>query len=533
MMTLVLLGRYYQKQSITISSLANSAGAAYTTALRNIEKMEQAGLVKRRGSDLNKKHIIIEPEEKLIVNFRTYCLALKTQVGSSFGLDHDDRSDFTFGGAYLAARIIPRPRKLPKPISLESPLRILAKDDPTFLSLVRIKADLARCLGVDIEIDIQKYDELFASLLTNAEKHSSDYDIIAVDMPWLGELHKKNAIMPIGRFAERSNLNTFDFYAAAWEGGSCFGKLLGIPYAPTAELFLYRKDILAKHEIEPPSTVQEVINAARLINDPQKEIYGASWNAARGSAIGQTFMQVLGAFGQPPVSLNKFGENYDLNTPVELLRPTFDTEAGHGALDYLRELIHYSPPDIQDMDWYSRIEAYRSGRTAMTYEWSSQTVRFEEDIHSPARGKTGYLPHPRGPNGKNISPMGGYILSLPSNLAKERVEPAWRALRWLASPEMVKQLILNGSPVNLRYSVAADPEASRADAVVRHVDALARLDQLHHWCRPAIPQMNDMTRIVGELLHDYLWGGNESKNFLRDMEERLRTAFEGSKMHLR
>jgi multiple sugar transport system substrate-binding protein len=527
MMTLALLGRYYQKQSITISSLANSAGGAYTTALRNIEKMEKAGLIKRRGSDYNKKHIIIEPEERLIINFRSYCLSLKTQVGSMFGLNQDDQPDFTFGGAYLAAKIIPRPRKLPQPISLKGPLRLLLKDDPTFLSLVRIKEEVARCLGVEVEIDVLKYDELYAALLENADKQSSNYDLVAVDMPWLGLLQSRSAITPIGRLAERSNLNTFDFYAAAWEGGNCNGELMGIPYAPAAELFLYRKDIFADHGLIAPSTVQEVIDAARLINDPTNGRYGVSWNAARGHAIGQTFIQVLGAFGQPPVSLRKFGENYDLNTSSELLRPKLDTEAGHAALEFLRELVRYSPPDIKDMDWYSRIEAYRSGRTAMTYEWSSQTVSFEEDTHSPSRGKTGYLPHPRGPKGKNISPMGGYIMSVPSNLSKERVEPAWRALRWLASPEMVKQLILNGSPVNLRYSVAADPEVSRADAVVRHVDALARLDQLHHWCRPAIPQMNDMTRIVGELLHDHLWDGHESKNLLREMEENLAGLFEG------
>ena len=52
---------------------------------------------------------------------------------------------------------------------------------------------------------------------------------------------------------------------------------------------------------------------------------------------------------------------------------------------------------------------------------------FELDRASPAYRRTGYLPHPVGPKGRPIAPLGGYALTIPANIAAERIEPVWIA----------------------------------------------------------------------------------------------------------
>ena len=525
-MTIALLERHYRKQKTTVSALAGSAGVPYTTALRHIKRMIGEGLLQRSRSVQDNKLVFVEPTGKLLHNFASYCAVVKTQVGATLGMSAEGAGDFTFGGAYLAAKIIPRPTRLDRPLGIDPPLRLLLKDDPTFLSLARLRSEVSHCLGIAVDEQVMGYDALYRQIIENSRKPESDWDIVALDMPWLGQLTQADAILPLDLELKRSSFNVFDFYAAAWEGGQCRGAQMSIPFAPTPELFLYRTDKFARHGLAPPRTTDEVLAAAADLHDPDRGRYAISWNAARGQPLGQSFIQIMAAFGAPPVTLRRFGEGYDLDTPWETLEPSLDTEVGHQTLDYIRALQHFSPPDIRSMDWYGRVNAYRTGRTAMTYEWSSRTVQFEDDVHSPARGKTGYLPHPAGPQGRNISPMGGFLLAIPANLAPDRVAAAWRTICWLSTPEMVKHLILNGSPVSLRYSVSADPEVGKADPVVRHVDAMAKLGQLQLWPRPAIPQMAEMMRIVGETLHDALWGEAPISKVLKRTELALRPIFD-------
>src|SRR5207244_4215531 len=76
----------------------------------------------------------------------------------------------------------------------------------------------------------------------------------------------------------------------------------------------------------------------------------------------------------------------------------------------------------------------------------------------PAYRRTGYLPHPVGPKGRPIAPLGGYALTIPANIAAERIEPVWIALRALTSANTTKLYLANGSLASPRFSLSRDPE---------------------------------------------------------------------------
>src|SRR5690242_1686367 len=112
----------------------------------------------------------------------------------------------------------------------------------------------------------------------------------------------------------------------------------------------------------------------------------------------------------------------------------------------------------------------------------------------------------RGPQGANISPIGGAVFGIPANLAPERVERAFRVIEWLTSPEMMKYYTLHGSPVSPRFSVSADPEVLATCPVIQVVDELARSDRLHLWPRPPLPGITQVIGVLGEKIHDMLRG---------------------------
>ena len=231
------------------------------------------------------------------------------------------------------------------------------------------------------------------------------------------------------------------------------------------------------------------MQAAQALHDPAQGRYGIAWNAARGTALGHTVLMTLADFGQPVLDLPKIAGAFRTDHLAEgNYRPTIDTEAGLRAAEFLLELLRYSPPDILSMSWYERIRPYAAGKIAMAYGYTLLAPYFELDKTSPAHGQTGYMPHPAGPGGRQIAPVGGYVMGIPSNLAPDRISDAVEALSIFTSPEAQKLYVQNGSRTNARYSVGADPEVRNASAIFEAVDAMSWRDELQFWPRPPVPK---------------------------------------------
>jgi multiple sugar transport system substrate-binding protein len=170
------------------------------------------------------------------------------------------------------------------------------------------------------------------------------------------------------------------------------------------------------------------------------------------------------------------------------------------------ELLQYSPPDILSMSWYERVRPFAEGRVAMAYGYTLLAPYFELDSTCPAYGNTGYLPHPHGPEGAPIAPVGGYVLCVPANLAEDRVDETVEALVSFTSPAAQKLYTQNGSRTAPRYSVGSDPAVRRLSPIFELVDQMSWRDELQFWPRPPVPQISEVIAICGNELHDMLRG---------------------------
>jgi multiple sugar transport system substrate-binding protein len=230
-------------------------------------------------------------------------------------------------------------------------------------------------------------------------------------------------------------------------------------------------------------------------------------------------------FGQPIVDLPRVAGGFDTERLHEgNLRPMLDAPAAEAAAAYLMELADYAPPNILAMSWYERIKPYAAGQVAMAYGYTLLAPYFELDPDSPANGTTGYLPHPAGPTGEPIAPVGGYVFGIPANLAPERRAAAAEALIAFTTPEAQKLYALNGSRTAPRYSVAADPEVRRVSPIFEAVEGMSWRDELQFWPRPPIPQISEIIRICGEELHDMLRGQVRPREALRRAQARAEEA---------
>jgi multiple sugar transport system substrate-binding protein len=508
-MAMHLLQGHLQATTVTPTSLIAASRVPYATATRRLKEMIAAGLIEQRPRTRTGKSFSMHPSDALLEQWTQLSDRLRRLAETRFGgrSPARDTEDYYYGGSYSATRTIPPLGVRTEPLKVPGGLRVLVHGDPTFMVMDNLKRQFEQVIGTPISQRAFSIDRLRDEGLRNAERGTSRYDIVAVDLPWIGEFAEKGILMPLDEAMDLSRLDPADFHTAGWKATHWGGRAYGVPAQTTPELLFYRKDVFARAGIEPPATTDDLLAAARKLHVPDRGFYGIAWNAARGTALGHTVLMTMADFGQPVLDLPAIAGGFDTDRLAErAYRPTIDTEAGLQAAEFLLRLLEVSPPDILSMSWYERIRPYAGGSIAMAYGYTLLAPYFELDESSPAHGQTGYLPHPAAPGLSQVAPVGGYALGIPANLAPERIPAAVEALCVFTSPEAQKLYVQNGSRTNPRYSVAADPEVRRASPIFEAVDGMSWRDELQFWPRPPVPEIGAIIRICGEEFHDMLRG---------------------------
>lgn len=399
-------------------------------------------------------------------------------------------------------------------------IRVLAIGDPVFQVMQRIHGDLEKMAGGTIELDVRGFDVLRQQVLLNSQNDISNYDLIAVDLPQFGEY--KGFLVDLSGYVEQSGMDWQDFHAAAWTGGNHDGKQLGVPIQPHPEIFAYRTDLFEKAGLAPPRTTAQVLEAAAKLHGSEDGLAGICWNAARGTPLGQTVTMVMGSHGLPVIAMNPTDGGFDLgNIKPENMHPQMDSDTAKEMTDYLMSLMEYSPPGILNMAWDERVRVFAQGGCAMTYIWSGRSAIYELDEAAEARGNVGYLPHPAGPNGLNVSTLGGWYLSIPDNLPEERHDLAWSVIDWMTSTDMMVEYTKHGNCVAPRHSVSVDAGVVERCPVVAHVDDMASSGGFAGWQRPPVPEIQQIFDVLGAEMHEALAGSASPEQALDRAQSQL------------
>ena len=511
-----LIASHFDGQLVTSSSLAAASGLSYGTALRTIEDLGTRGLIVRRARTTSGRTQSLHPSAGLLARWRHFAYRGDVLMRGTLSKEAPPRQ-----GRAVPPTVLPPPSVLETKLNLGRGLRVLVHADPTFMAMLNLKRQFEMILGTKIESRAHSIDRLRAELIVNARRAVSQYDIVAVDLPWFGEMADEGRLLPLDALIADSGFDQSDIYPDALASSSWQGVQYGVPIMVSGEILVYRTDLLAAAGLDTPRTVEQTLTVARTLHDPRSGRAGISWNGGRGTPLGHTFMMILSAFGQPIINLRPTGDGFDgTDITPDTLRPMFDSDAARQTVEYLLDLLAVSPPGILQMTWYDRARTYAEGRAAMAYSHSILAPVHESDQSSPAYHCTGYAPHPTGPKGRPIVPMGGYSLSIPANIAANRTGEAWRALQTLTTASATKLYLANGSLASPRTSVSRDPEVAALSPLISAVDDMARRDYLRMWPRPPVPGIADLIAIAGEEIHDVLTGTKTTRDALATAQHR-------------
>lgn len=518
-------------QLVTTSSLVQVCGTPYSTSRRLVARLIEQGHIVRRPRSRTGKAFSLHPSAETSKAFLDYASQIKALLAETMGMrsSKEDEEEYYLGGTPSMAPLAPPPLNLvEKRYANNIELRFLLNDDNYFSALRNMWVDFRKNLASRRNFDQLALPDLYRRGIENGKLAQSNYDVITVNMPWIGEFASKGLIRPIGDLLKRSGVNPLDFHHVVWSTGVWNGTEYGAPIYCTIHILAARQDLFADRGLDYPRTFDEVIDCGRAFHKPGEGRFGIVWDGQRGMACAHSFMFFMGACGSPIISLRQVRQSFTLEgTKPEDLIPLIQSEAGRATLDYMHRLVDISPPNILDLAWDQSLEVFMSGRAAMGYCQTMRAARFEYDVQSTVRRRVEYLPHPAGPHGNRDSPIGGFLLAVPSNLPDERVSLAVEAIAWMTSEDAMKAHADNGFPIAPRFAVTPDPEAVAGSPIVRFVDKLARRKLLQTWQRPPVPQYTAIERVIGEEVHDALTGVKSDYAALRDASARVERLLRG------
>jgi multiple sugar transport system substrate-binding protein len=168
-----------------------------------------------------------------------------------------------------------------------------------------------------------------------------------------------------------------------------------LPRNLDARLLFYRADLISA-----PQTWEEA--AAQMIKHKREGFYGFAF-PGRHSGLFGTFYEMLGMAG---------GDLFD-----DELQPTFNSEAGEWALNFLHRLHaveRVTPPDLTENWYYDEIsERFRQGDVLMIGEWPGFYGLYQKPETCAVFDQFDVAVYPGGPAGVRKSYAGGHSFAIP------------------------------------------------------------------------------------------------------------------------
>lgn len=136
--------------------------------------------------------------------------------------------------------------------------------------------------GITVEYRQIQFDDVVSEAM-RAYSTGQAPDIIAIDNPEHALFASRGAFLDLtDRIAKSEAIKTENYFAGPLNSVTWDGKLFGVPKATNTIALYYNADMFKEKGLDPdkpPQTWAELLDAARKLNDPAKNVYGLAFSA--------------------------------------------------------------------------------------------------------------------------------------------------------------------------------------------------------------------------------------------------------------
>jgi multiple sugar transport system substrate-binding protein len=332
-------------------------------------------------------------------------------------------------------------------------------------SLLPLIPEFRRLTGINVEYLILPEAEYFTKLTADLSQQRGEFSVIMTGPTRNWQFVPAEWILPLDDFLNNPKLTDLswykldDFYPALIAanryngkigGGVGEGELWSIPVLEESYIIAYRKDIFDQYHIKVPTTLDEMVEAARLV----KQNAGMPGIVARGTPTAASMGTGFGS-GLKSYTDDQWSE-LDANLHGNLHDPR-SVKYTETWIDMVRDS---GPPNWANMQWYDAMEAFTAGQAGMIVDADFFAASYEDPSKSKVAGKVGYALIPAGPGGKPYSGLWTWALGI--NKATKNKEAAWLFIEWATA----QRTLLNATVGYRNYdpsraSVMNDPRVQQ------------------------------------------------------------------------
>ena len=335
------------------------------------------------------------------------------------------------------------------PATVTGKLTLMTNNAPEGNGIAQLLRQWGQEKNIPVDVVAAPYANAYQKEVLDLSQKTGLYDIVLMDDPWFTQ------------FAESKWLtNLTPYFTAIGQGGlsSDFidkstaickypyatGLIYAFPAVGNAQMFFYRKDILAQYGMPAgPKTWDDVYNIGKKVTDSGGgTMFGYVLRGEQGNPVVADFMPLFWSYGA-----RMFNSDFT--------KVTLDTPEALNAVTMLQKLVSIAPPGTSSFSADQLATFELQGNAAMMINWPAFAGSFEDPSKSKVVGKIGYSAIPSEAT-VGSSEIGHWLAAIPA--ASKNKQAAFDFLQYATSEQGQKDGVLNFGNPPTRVSVFTDPE---------------------------------------------------------------------------
>jgi multiple sugar transport system substrate-binding protein len=367
-------------------------------------------------------------------------------------------------------------------------VRILTND---FEALQIVTSEARKCSGGAVTVTVNQTTEHKNLQVPALKTNPAEYTVAVVANGSIVPLLNEGLVRPLDDLVEK--------YGQDLQPGQLIkidGKVMAIAFMANAQHLIYRADILEKAGLQPPTTYEEIVEAAKVIEEKgiMKDPLGANFKP--GWDLAQEFVNMYIGYG---------GEFFE----PESAAPAINNEKGVAALNMMKSLADYMNRDFMTFNTNELKALWEADRVAIMNQWGSRAGAII-DQNGPAPKIAAVTELAAAPSvGGNEFPAttlwwDGFTIA--KNVSDEDAEASFRAMLHGIRPEVATQ-----NPSAAAWLMKGYEPAPGVVGVMKTAAAKAKP-------YPMLPYMGLMHTALGAELVEFMQGSESAEEALADAE---------------
>lgn len=334
---------------------------------------------------------------------------------------------------------------------------------------------------------------------------AEDIDVFQIDVVWPGILAPH--LIDLAHYA---GARTADHLPAIVANNTVNGKLVAMPWFSNAPMLYYRKDLLDKYRLPPPTTWRELTATAQRIQDAERaagntRLWGFVWQGRAYEGLTCDALEWIAS--------NDGGSIVEPDGRISIANPraaqALTLAAGWVGTISPRGVLNYAEEESRGV--------FQSGYAVFMRNWP-YAWPLMNSADSPVRGKVGVATLPAGENGSSAATLGGEQLAV----SRYSRHPALAAdlVLYLTSRKEQKRRAIAAAFNPTIPSLYTDPEVLRANPFyARFAQAFA--DAVPRPSAVTGARYNRVSSAFQYAVHAVLSDQSDANTALRSLERNL------------